>query len=286
LIFAQKLAYSWITALITKGITVSTLKLNFFFFVSRDVVFHESVFPFSNSTSSDMFHSASPPSQTEPSIVATTTPLSLSFPPRVSISPTTRVSSPSSLPPAVPIVTLDPPVSPLTDTLAGSYISTSETLTGEDHSIALAHPRIHPMTTRAQNNIVQPRKLHDGMVRYPNARALLTVQDDALAEPTCFSNANNISEWRAAMQTEFNAIPQNKTWSLAPPTTATNVVGCKWVFKLKRKADGTIERHKASLVDKGYHQQVGLDFGETFSPVVKPTTIRTFLSVPTLLAGL
>jgi len=55
------------------------------------------------------------------------------------------------------------------------------------------------MTTWAQNNIVQPQKLHDGMVRYPIARALLTVQDDVLAEPTCFSNANNILEWRAAM---------------------------------------------------------------------------------------
>jgi len=84
-----------------------------------------------------------------------------------------------------------------------------------------------------------------------------------LAEPTCFSNANTIPEWRAAMQTEFNALLQNKTWSLVPPTTASNVVDCKWVFKLKRKADGTIERHKARLVAKGYHQQAGLDFGET-----------------------
>jgi hypothetical protein len=51
------------------------------------------------------------------------------------------------------------------------------------------------------------------------------------------------------------------------------------VFKLKQKADDTIERHKARLVSKGYHQQAGLDFGETFNPVVKPTTIRTFMSI-------
>jgi hypothetical protein len=81
------------------------------------------------------------------------------------------------------------------------------------------------------------------------------------------------------MQVEFNALLKNQTWSLVLPSAANNVVGCKWVFKLKRKADDTIERHKARLVAKGFHQHVGIDYGETFSPVVKPTTIRTVLSI-------
>ena len=91
--------------------------------------------------------------------------------------------------------------------------------------------------------------------------------------------AVQIPEWRNAMQTEFNALLSNQTWTLVPSNTANNVVGCKWVFKVKRKADGSLERYKARLVAKGFHQQVGVDFGETFNPVVKPTTIRTVLSI-------
>jgi hypothetical protein len=101
----------------------------------------------------------------------------------------------------------------------------------------------------------------------------------ALVEPTCFSNAVKVSEWRHAMQVEFNALLQNQTWSLVAKQPSQNLVGCKWVFKLKRKADGSIERHKARLVAKGFHQQAGVDFGETYSPVVKPTTIWTVLSL-------
>jgi hypothetical protein len=71
--------------------------------------------------------------------------------------------------------------------------------------------------------------------------ANLAVQDSDFAEPTFYSNAVKILEWRQAMQTEFNGLLQNQTWTLVPPQQATNLVGCKWVFKVKRKADGSIE---------------------------------------------
>jgi hypothetical protein len=81
------------------------------------------------------------------------------------------------------------------------------------------------------------------------------------------------------MNIEFDTLLSNGTWTLVPPTANTNIVGCKWVFHLKQKADGTIDRYKARLVAKGFHQQPGIDYGETYSPVVKPTTIQLVLSL-------
>jgi len=81
------------------------------------------------------------------------------------------------------------------------------------------------------------------------------------------------------MNLEFNALLHNRTWTLVPRLPNMNIVGCKWRHKLKRKSDGTIDRYKTRLVAKCFHQQSGLDYGDTFSPVVKPTTIRTVRSI-------
>ncbi|XP_019173195.1 PREDICTED: uncharacterized protein LOC109168598 [Ipomoea nil] len=98
-------------------------------------------------------------------------------------------------------------------------------------------------------------------------------------EPTCYSQAVAFPEWRAAMDLEFNALLQNDTWRLVPCRPGQNIVGCKWVFRVKRMADGSVERHKARLVVKGFNQVVGEDFFDTFSPVVKPTTVYLLLAL-------
>ncbi|XP_043705350.1 uncharacterized protein LOC122655199 [Telopea speciosissima] len=93
------------------------------------------------------------------------------------------------------------------------------------------------------------------------------------------NTANKVPEWRTAMAEEFNALIRNGTWSLVPRNPRMNLIGNKWVYRIKQKANGSLERYKASLVAKGFHQQHGLDYSETFSPVVKPTMIRCVLSI-------
>ncbi|RVX14187.1 Retrovirus-related Pol polyprotein from transposon RE1 [Vitis vinifera] len=100
-----------------------------------------------------------------------------------------------------------------------------------------------------------------------------------ISEPKTYRTTLKIPYWLKAMQEEIKALIQNRTWDLVPRSPTTNIVGSKWVFKTKLKEDGTIDRYKARLVARGFSQIPGLDFGETFSPVIKHTTIRLIFSL-------
>ena len=81
------------------------------------------------------------------------------------------------------------------------------------------------------------------------------------------------------MDQEINALEKNHTWEVMPLPYGKTTIGSKWVFKVKLRANGELKSYKAKLVAKGYNQKFGIDYDETFSPVVKMNTIRCLLVV-------
>uniref|UniRef100_A0A2N9J917 Reverse transcriptase Ty1/copia-type domain-containing protein n=1 Tax=Fagus sylvatica TaxID=28930 RepID=A0A2N9J917_FAGSY len=108
-------------------------------------------------------------------------------------------------------------------------------------------PNTHPMTTRSKSGISKKKILHTTITK-PKPNYLQT-------EPPSLTIASQIPEWAAAMQAEFDALQRQNTWSLVSPPSGHNVIGCRWVYKLKRSSDGSIACYKARLVAKGFHQQ-------------------------------
>jgi len=98
-------------------------------------------------------------------------------------------------------------------------------------------------------------------------------------EPTSVDEALHDPRWVEAMKSEHQALLQNKTWHLVSPPKGKNIIDCKWVYRIKKKADGTVDRYKARLVAKGFKQRYGIDYEDTFGPVVKAATIRLVLSI-------
>jgi hypothetical protein len=111
----------------------------------------------------------------------------------------------------------------------------------------------------------------DGAILY----GMLTIT----GEPSSLTEGLSDANWKKAMDHEFAALVKNKIWHLVPLQKGTNVIDCKWVYKIKRKVDGSLDRYKARLVAKGFKQQYEIDYDETFSPVVKSAIIRVILSL-------
>ena len=117
-------------------------------------------------------------------------------------------------------------------------------------------------------NYVSTKKLSKPLKSFSNELLVYHI-------PTSVMKALWDPKWVQAMKEEMEALLKTKTWILDGHKT----MGCKWVFSIKYKADGSIERYKVRLVKKGYTQTYGVDYMETFSLVAKLNTIRVLLSL-------
>ena len=166
-----------------------------------------------------------------------------------------------------------------------SYSQKEEETSGEKgvedtkDGVEVFEPVQQPVTLRRSTRERKTPKRYEDSASY---FSLIT----KYGEPSCYQEAvddTNSEKRKMAMEEEMESLAKNNTWDLVELPEGRSVVGCKWVFKLKRKVDGSIERYKARLVATGYSQVEGIDFHEIFSPVVKLVSIRTVLALTVLL---
>ncbi|GKV51031.1 hypothetical protein SLEP1_g57708 [Rubroshorea leprosula] len=158
-----------------------------------------------------------------------------------------------------------------------------ETEVGQQSSPTLSSPTMSPqfaltpqpqrMFTISMFGAILRKEKPWKQVYDPDTYALL------VAEPTCYDEAYGKQEWEKSMKEEIDSIEKNNTWELVDKPKGKTPIGVKWVYRVKYKADGSVQKYKARLVAKGYVQKHGIDFLETFFPVARFETIRLVIAL-------
>lgn len=246
-------------------------------FISRDVVFHESCFPFLSKEPTEI-HSISSNHifflhSDSSDLIPTPTPFIPEHP---------NPSSSSSAEPSSTNVDIQSTAKFQTI----STLSSSEVLS-------------FPTSRKSTRSTKPPIWLKDFIVPHktPNSTCLYSLSDvmnyDSLSttypsfiakfsvdiEPKSYAQTAEDPRWVEVMELEIKALEDNHTWEIVTLPTDKRAIGCKWIFKIKYKADGTVDRFKARLVAKSYSKLEGLDYQDTFSPVVKMVTVRVVISL-------
>lgn len=124
------------------------------------------------------------------------------------------------------------------------------------------------MQTRSKLGISKPKVPYIGITLADSAPTPTTTKEALLSPP-----------WKQVVIEEFTALQRNKTWTLVPRPRTQTIVDNKWIFKSKFHSNGTLAKRKVRLVAKGFQQTHGIDFFETFSPVIKASTICIILTI-------
>ncbi|PKU69447.1 Retrovirus-related Pol polyprotein from transposon TNT 1-94 [Dendrobium catenatum] len=219
---------------------------NYRIYISRHVTFDEKCFPFKNITP-----------------ITNSTPSQPNVPPGLLIPIATTITT------NTPQI-LQKPTTPTTQSTAQNISTQQSPLSIEQHPDNLK--TTHPMVTRLKTGSLKPRQILNLL------HANLSAKTD-IVDPTTYTEAVKHAVWRKAMAEEFLALQKQGTWELTQAPPNTTILGCKWTFKTKWHSDGTIARYKARLVAQGNHQEYGVNYLDTFSPVAKFPTIRAFLTI-------
>jgi hypothetical protein len=243
----------------------------------RDVVFNESRSFYPRPTTDD-----SPASLVEPLsflLFPYAPPASLHIP--RSTLPTSVSSSES------PPVVLDYTVKPLVTQV---YSHRGARLSDVPTSLAELSSNVPSSSLDVPSSPIEPSSLFDSspeqllgrghrLRRPPECYSPSAFTDTALFEPTSYRDAILHPEWQHAMAEEIAALEWTSMWDLLPCPPRVRPITCKWVYKVKTRSDGSLKRYKARLVARGFQQEHGRDYDETFAPVAHMTTIHTLLTV-------
>ncbi|XP_010518640.1 PREDICTED: uncharacterized protein LOC104793917 [Camelina sativa] len=158
------------------------------------------------------------------------------------------------------------------------FLSTQRSIT-EDPFADIAHAALTTDDDQGDSDKPYPIAAVVSCSRFSENHKVFLAAITSAHEPRSFAEAMKDDRWKNAVGSEIGSLELNKTWTLEDLPKNKKAIGCQWVFHIKHHSDGTIERYKVRLVVLGNRQVAGVDYGETFAPVVKMTTVRSFLSV-------
>lgn len=268
--------------------------------LSRDVIFQETVFPFATTVSSPLISNAEK--------ILTTDPMMRELDSDSDDDHSVVIATPNASMPAItgssistaPSNSVPTPAHPetVTTTAEDNLNSSAGELLGRGHRTKKKNVKLHDYVTDAISSSCPSSSLvslslspqQSSGTKYPisnyvscdrfsptHQQFLMALQTSIV--PKSFQEAMQDPNWGNAVHKEYDSLEDLQTWRLEYLPPNKKALGCKWVFTIKYRSDGTLERYKARLVVLGNHQEEGLDYEETFAPVAKMKTVCLFLDI-------